>query len=373
MQWMICRAFIMASLAVLFSVAAIAQVQEWPLLDGGLRERTTLALQRYFSVVRPDSLRLRYLNSNAASLIYRIRGRRTAEDTLGQLFSIGLGQLMIHSSTNLRIALGDDLYTELALSRNDPNVLSELREISSTIGLDRLDAEYSVMLALDRLDYRFNHDLGAFVGAGAPESNLFWWSDGTLRLGLEGVNWEFALLLPYGAGSTEFGFLHERLLAPAYGAAVQGELGHLAGRLRFAIPGDPAFISPTAATRRIVHTAGGALTWRGTLDTRYGMIHYGGGIGYEEFTATSRDTSQEAVPAGRVRRLSPVIDIQWRAPGDNVSISLGVVDIALRAALSARLTDRLALDFYYVANNVFRDVKPFEHTSVFFLTPRLFF
>jgi hypothetical protein len=364
---------VVASLAVLSSVACIAQVQEWPVLDGRLRERTTLALQRYYSVVRPDSLRLRYLNRNAAALIYRIRGSRSAEDTLGQLLSIGLGQLTLHHSTNLRIALGDDLYTELALSRNDPNVLSELREISNTVGLDRLDAEYSVMLALDRLDYRFSHEFGAFVGAGAPESNLFWWSDGTLRIGLEGTNWEFALLVPYGAGSTEFGFLHERLLAPAWGAAAHGQIGHLAGRLRFAIPGDPAFISPAAATRRMVHSASGALTWRGTLDTRYGMIHYGGGIGYEEFTATSRDTAQEAVPSGRVRRLSPVLDLQWTVPGDNINFSLGVVDIALRAALSARLTDRLALDLYYVANNVFRDVKPFEHPSVFFLTPRLFF
>jgi branched-chain amino acid transport system permease protein len=54
------------------------------------------------------------------------------------------------------------------------------------------------------------------------------------------------------AGSPAFGYLHERLLAPAFGAAAQARLGAFEGRIRFAVLGDQAFDSPLVAPATFV-------------------------------------------------------------------------------------------------------------------------
>jgi hypothetical protein len=352
---------------------ASAQVQEWSLVEHTLEQRTTLALERYYTVVRPDSLRLRYIGKNAGQIPYVLRGHRTVADTLGQLLSIRLGQLTLATVTNLRIALGDDLYTDLLLSRHSVGVKVETIGAEDDFGYESWDNEYAWIIALDRFDYRFNRSLGLFAEAGAPESNLYFWNDGTFRIGLESPDWEFALLLPYGSGATPFGFLQERLLAPGFGAAGRARLANLTGRIRFATLSDAAFDSPRVAPRVYLHSLSSQLTWQGYLEGPFGLLRYDAGIGYEEFSAADRDTAGEAVAAGRVRRLSPVVDLAWIPPGGNVQLGAGVADIALRTSITARFTDWLWLEMRYVSNDLFRSTKPFEHASYLFITPRLKF
>ena len=352
---------------------AFGDVQEWTLVDRTLHARTTQSLQRYFSAVRPDSVRVRYISKNSAIMRYRLRAQRTANDTSGQLVSLSLGQLSIFSIATLRVALGDDLYHSLVVSRHAPG--ADRQRVANDDRFSDSDwyAERTVIAGLDRIELRINPALGVFAGAGAPESNLHWWSDGTLRLGVATPNSEAAVLLPFGAGSRSVGPWRSRLLAPGFGAAAMARHGSVIARARITAVSPVVLIPPLAAPRRYVHTLSMQGLYTGQIDSRLGPFTWAAGAGYEEFTAVGQNSSGEVVQEGRVRRLSPIADIAWTTPGQNVRLGLGVADIALRGSLMLQVTGSFAVELKWVANNVFRDPKPFEQPFLLFLTPRVSF
>ncbi|MBC8144662.1 MAG: hypothetical protein H7X80_03690, partial [bacterium] len=102
-------AFAGTVLAVVAMIASLtpsclnAEVIEWTLVDQPLRARTTAALLRFYRIVRPDSLRVRYITANAPITNYRLRAERAGNDTSGQLVSISLGQLTLASTPALSV------------------------------------------------------------------------------------------------------------------------------------------------------------------------------------------------------------------------------------------------------------------------------
>lgn len=353
------------------ATAADAQTLEWKLIEPTLQGRTSALLQRYYTVVKPDSLRVRYLRNNA-NLAYRLRARVGDSDSLGMLLSISLGQLTLFSSASVRVAVGDDLYEELLLSRNNP--LSEEREIieGDEFGHDDWDHDYTVIAAIDRIDYRVTPALGVFVMAGAPESNLSWWNDGTIRVGINAPSWEVAGLLPFASGATSVGPVRERLLAPGYGAAAAVHAGAFTGRARFTAIGDPAFRALSVAPAIYLHTLSGEISYTRGFETTLGTIRADAGVSYEEFTMAQMI---EGLPrtSGRVGRISPLAQLTWVSAQRNLQAKLGLYDLALRGSFTARLTESLWVEVRAVSNDTFRPAKAFEHPFILFITPRIKF
>jgi hypothetical protein len=358
-----------SALTLLATRAAHAQAIEWKLVDPALQERTTGLLHRYYTIVRPDSLRLRYLRNNG-NLAYRIRARIGTGDSLGQILSISLGQLTLYSPSSVRIAVGDDMYEELLRSRNNP--LSEEHEVveGDEFGHDDWDHDYRVIAAIDRIDVHIGPALGAFVAAGAPESNLSWWTDGTLRVGANSPSWEVAALIPFAAGATSVGPVRERLLAPGYGATATAHVGSFTGRARFTTIDEPAFDATRVAPAIYVHTFSGELSWARGFETTIGSFRGDVGVGYEEFTQALL-VGDSARTSGHVSRLSPVAQVTWVSAQRNLQAKLGLYDLALRGSFTARLTESLWVEVRAVSNDLFRPAKPFEHPFTLFITPRI--
>ncbi len=373
-SWLPLPAIIMIALVLLLGATgtALSQVREWKLADPQLHARTTAALHRYFTYVKTDSLRLRYLRNNEPRMQYRLRARLGASDSLGQIISISIGQIILYPSTTIRIALGEDLYASLLLSRR--NAASEERTVIEwdTFGHDNWEDGSRVIVSLDRLDWRFTESLGGFVAAGAPESNLPWWSDGTWRIGLTSAAWEIGAVLPFAGGSTSVGPLRARLLAPGFGAAAMVRTGPITGRVRFTAIGDMAFQAPHAGNAVYVHTLSGQVTYADVWETFLGTIRGDVGVGYEEFTRARLD-EQRPVSDGEVRRLSPIADLTWISAQGNMRFSVGVADLAPHMGFSARLTHILWIEATLAAADALRARKPFEHSAYLFITPRIKF
>ncbi|MDB5035505.1 MAG: hypothetical protein JWQ98_2746 [Chlorobi bacterium] len=349
-----------------------AQTHEWKLVDRMLHDRTTMAIRRYYTFVKPDSLRLRYIRNNERGLAYRLRARSGDNDTLGQLLSITLGQLSLISTPSVRIAVGDDLYRALLLSRANP--LAEEREIidGDAFGHDDWSGDFKVIASIDRIDYRFWPGLAAFASIGAPESNLSWWNDATARIGVAAPGWEFGVIVPFASGGTSFGPWRERLLAPGYGAAGLVRAGPITGRARFTVLGAPAFNSLPVAPGVYVHTLSGAATYATSFETAIGSFREDIGIGYEEFTRGRMDGDMPR-SEGYVRRISPIAEVTWTSAQRNLQGHIGVADLSLRGGFTARLTETLWVEARVVSNDILRDPKAFEHPFILFLTPMVKF
>ena len=90
-----------------------AQVRTWSVIDPILVHQTAVLLERFYSLTRPDSARLRYVTTWGESLPYQFRGRLASPDSVAAILSMTLGQLTIFPTDDIRIALGDDLYSRL--------------------------------------------------------------------------------------------------------------------------------------------------------------------------------------------------------------------------------------------------------------------
>jgi hypothetical protein len=303
---------------------------------------------------------------------YHLRGIRNGRDSAGQLLSVSLGQLTLYSVTNLRVAFGDDLYEALLGSRTDSAADEHLIYAGEGIWEDPID-EHRFGIALDRLDYRINRTLGLFAQVGSPESNLPWWTDGTARVGVTSSTWEFAALLPLGAGATGVGPYRARLLAPGFGATLRLRLANVVARIRVAGVGDPSFDAPRTTDDLFVHTLASQAAYQQPISTDFGPFLLSGGIDYEEFAGVVRDADGHPAQTRRIRRLSPLVDLAWSDLEGNVRASLGVANLGLRGSFRLRLTDLLALELSAVDNDLFRSIKPFEHPFLIFFTPQIRF
>lgn len=350
--------------------ASAEQMREWKLADRTLHSRTTAALSRYYMFVRADSLRLRYLRSNAQQSLYKLRGRVGANDSLGQIVSIALGQLVLYPATAVRVALGEELYNALVASRMD--AASEERMV---IEWDNFGHEYwengnTGVIALDRADWRITPMLGAFAQIGAPESNLHWWSDATWRFGLTAPTWELGVLMPFSGGVTGVGPLRRRLLSPGYGASAIVRAGSITGRARFTGLGTPAFESTPVADNIYVHTLSGQVTYSHIWETSLGTIRGDIGAGYEQFTRAHL-ADDIARADSTIDRFSPLADLTWISAQGNMRASIGWGDMTPRAMMGIRLTELLWLEARLAGPGVFRDRAPFEHPAYVFITPRV--
>ncbi len=356
-----------------FAMPAYAGMRQWELHDDLLAMRTTSALERYYSMVTPDTARVRYVRMHGSETPYRVRALTTENDTPGRIVSLSLGQLTIGSEDVLRVALGDDLYRSLLLSRTEPTAEDEAH---STMPMDdHVDWNPGGhgSVALDGISWTFAPRTAAFARVGAPESNLYGWTDASARVGLRTPTWEFAILVPFEAGADAVGPFASRLLAPGYGAAAAARLQHVDARIRITGLGSIALEDPLPSDETYVHTLSSSIAWRDQVDTPLGPLDVSLGAGYEEFTAVVADSAGDAAANGRVRRLSPLADIGLTTAAGTVRYEVGLTDLALRAGVVAQLTGYLAIDVRFVLNDLFRDVQPFEHPSQIFLTPRFTF
>lgn len=353
--------------------SAYGAVTEWKLVNPVLEQQTTLALTRYYTDTKPKSIWVRYIAQNAGRLKYRLRSSHSQVDTLGQIISVSLGQFRIFTVTEIRIALGDDLYGSLLLSRNDPGAEQETVYTGDTFSHDDWSGAHSTFLSFDRIDHHIDPTLGAFIALGAPESNLSWWNDGTVRIGLTSPGWEFAVLAPLGSGATAVGPLRERLLAPGFGAEGMARIGEFTGRIRFTGLSSIAFDSPRIAPAPYVHTLSFQGTYRMEFESRFGTARLDAGADFEEYMEVWRDSDGSPISGELTRRFSPLADLFWTFPGNNLQISLGTADLALRSSATVRLTDNLWFELRAVSNDLFHSPEPFEHPFLLFLTPRIKF
>lgn len=358
-------------LVPVLGTAVRAQLHEWRLGDRALHDRASAALERYYAVIRADSLRLRYIRSNAALLDYKLRGLPSANDARGQLVSISLGQLTLFPEANVRIALGDDLYNALLDTRTFSG-LDEREIANDPFGHADWAGERRMIVALDRIDVRLTPTMGLVAALGAPESNLYWWTDGTARVGLTAPGWEIGALVPISGGLTPIGPFRERRLAPAWGASGTGTIGPITAHARFATASDVAFDAYSASLDRYVHTVSAQLRYRTSTETTIGTIEFGGGIGHEEFEQIER-LGDSVRARGHVRRLSPIVDLTWTNAERTLRLGVTYVDLAPRLGFSARLTQTLAIEADLTCAGLFREQKPFEHPFYLFITPRVRF
>ncbi len=369
------RLFLLGILAFLFLLRGTlsAEIQEWVLADPVLEHRTTSALLRYYSIVEPDSIQVRYVRRYAGRIPYHLRAVRSENDTLGQLLSITLGQLKLFSTNALRVACGEDLHTSLLLSRNDPRSESRSVFAGDSFGHnDWVNGQLGIA-SLDRIDIGISQDLRAFAALGAPESNLYFWTDGTARFGLTTPEWEMAVLVPVGFGSTGAGPYRSRLLAPGFGVAANVHFENMIGRMRFTGLSEATLEAPQAATDLFVHTFSTQLLYRFQVASPFGIVGFDAGGGYEQFTSVRSNANDDPISNGTIRRLSPVVDISLITPDHNWKASLGVADIALRGSLAARINRNLWVEFRAVSTDIFRTPQPFEHPFQLFLTPTIKF
>lgn len=348
---------------------AQGQITEWTLEDKELSERTTVLLERYFTLTRPDSLRLHYLQNNAGLLHYRLRGTLAGKDSVTALLLLRLGQLVIFPTENLRIALGDDIYSELLGTRRGAEGTTIL--FGNGFGGGEWEENDRLVISLDRLDVRLSENVGAFAAIGAPESNLDWWTDATARFGVSTPEWEFAALVPFASGGVGVGPFRRRLLEPVYGASGLARAGNVSARLRLATPVDQANDTSEAARHRFAHTAGGLVSYGFAFATEQGLFRCDVGVGLEEFTPLGVDSSNNS--DGRTQRFSPVVGLLWRNYSHTLGADFGVADLSLRFAFQARLTTSLTIELRGVSNNILRQHDEFEHPFFLFLTPKLRF
>lgn len=349
--------------------SAGAAITEWTLVNPMLAQRTASSLSRYYTEVKPQKTWVRYITRNSSRAEFRVRSITTPNDTLGQLISLQLGQFRISSTTELRVALGDDLYAALLLSRNDPMAVQEALFIGDQFSHDDWISNSTGILSLDRLDYRVAPSLGLFVGLGAPESNQSWWNDGSLRLGVASPEWEFGVLAPFASGGSAVGPLRERRLAPGWGAAGMVRLQNFTARARFTGLSDAALNATQTIASPYLHSLSLQGAFGFPFETPLGPMRLSVGAGYEEYAEVCSDQNNQAVQGERVRRLSPVGDLDWVLPNENLRFSVGVADLSLRGNFTARLTNSFYFQVRAVSNNTFRKPEPFEHPFTLFLTP----
>ena len=226
-------------------------------------------------------------------------------------------------------------------------------------------------VSLDRASYRVTPQLAGFALIGAPESNQFFWSDGTARIGVATPSSEFAVVVPFAGGATAVGPLRARRLAPGFGASIAARYGSLLGRARFTTIGSDAERAIRTIPVAYVHTLSAQAAWLTSFETRSGPIYLTAGVGYEEYRPAARDTSEVAAP--RVERISPVVDVAYETPGRNYRVALGLADMSLRGSLLVQLSARLSVEARWVSNAALRKHSDFEHPFQFFLSPRINF
>lgn len=357
----VCCAFLLVILS-LGAIETSAQVRTWELTDRPLIERTTTLLERYYSLTRPDTLRLRYVRTWGDRLVYRLRGRLAGSDSITALLSISIGQLTIFPTDNIRIALGDDLYGALLASGSRADV-----GIDELIPADEL-AVHGVSLSLDQLRVRVVDNVIATARIGAPESNLDWWTDGTFRLGIETGEWECAILLPFAAGRTQVGPLRERQILPSMGVSGRVRRGSLEAALR--ISRQEKFISVDSG--RFVHTLSGFLSYGSSVPMDFGVIEWRLGGGVEEFRPCVPDSVRPSSDDITLR-LTPHIAVTIANYTGILRAGLSTRDGAISLTGSVRLTSNLWIDLRCVATDMLRDASTFEHPFHLFLTPRVVF
>lgn len=354
------RFLVVTALIVLAAATTTAQVREWNLSNPNLVERTTALLVRYYSVTRPDSVRLRYIRSWSESIPFRLRGRLAGPDSVAAILSISLGQLTIFPTDNIRIAVGEDLYSELLASGS--NTVSG--------GIEFLDVEdwssRTASISLERIEMAATPDIRGLVAFGAPESHLPWWTDGTLRFGVAGNEWEFSALVPLAAGATSIGPLRERRLLPSYGASGRIRAGHfdLWARTTRRLDFDPA------DSGRFYHSVGGGGSYGAAIASRHGILQARFGIQIEEFKPMTLDSIRPASD-DVIRRFSPTLHVTWGDFSGIARVSAAWEDYSLAVATSIRLTTTLWIDLRCVAIDLLREPESFEHPFYLFLTPRI--
>ncbi|HVZ38493.1 MAG TPA: hypothetical protein VHI13_04395 [Candidatus Kapabacteria bacterium] len=365
------RALLALALLPAAGGAARAQLREWTLADPALQTATTQALERYYSVVTPDSIRLHYIERNSRSFPYRIRGTADAPGHPGVIVLMTLGQLTIFPESTIRIALGEDLYRMLAASRTAGGTDDRLLP-NDSFGADDWSSGARVIVSFDRLDVHVSPTVGVFAAMGAPEANQFWWCDGTWRLGIATPNWECALLLPMAGGATPVGPFRERLLAPAWGAAAAAHAGDVTMRARFATPGDASFDAIHTGRDYFVHTASGEASYRYLTEAGIGAFQFDVGVTYNEYSRARRD-ADEITLTGHARRLSPLGAVTWTNRESTLRWRAGFGDFTPQFLFEARLTSSLWLETDLACAGLFRDPATFEHPFYLYITPRIKF
>ncbi len=353
-----------------FSATALqaSVVREWIVESQELQSRTTSALLRYYTVIEENNLQVRYVQKNATRFPYKVRAQITDNDSLGSMLLLSIGQLRLFRTENLRIALGDDLYEDLLRSRYHTGTNSRLVNLGDSFDHNDWQGNHRFVWSLwERLDVRIAPELNAFVGLGAPESNQNFWSDGTGRVGVAALGWEFALLFPFSSGSTGLGLLRPRLLAPGFGATGTITYAGLTARLRFTGLQDIAQESTRKLDRLFVHSVSSELTWDVPITTSAGSFELSGGMSYEEFTEL-KVADDLLAPDGQVRRLSPVLGVRYTTNDENLRLETEMYDFALRGKIGVRLTRNLWIELRAVSNEIFREDKAFEHPSTLFFT-----
>lgn len=349
--------------AVLFAFDrsdVVAQVREWSLKNSVLIERTSALLERYYAVTRPDSVRLRYIRSWSASVPFRLRGRLAGPDSVVAILSVSLGQLTIFPTDNIRIALGDNLYSELLASGSSP----------SAAGIELLDADdwqsRSASVSLERMEVAALPEMRGVLAIGSPESNLLWWTDGTVRVGLATDEWEFCALAPLGAGATSIGPLRERRILPSFGATGRVRAGRF--DLWARASGHGTF--STTDSGRYYHSVGGGGSYAEAFASSFGVVQGRIGVQVEEFKPMTPDSIRPR-SEDVVRRFSPMLRVTWGDFAGIARVSLGWEDYSLSLASSIRLTSTLWIDVRCVSVDLVRQPESFEHPFYLFITPRV--
>jgi len=359
MRQLFCTMFVLIALA---TGQSDAQIREWILEDPTLAQRTTSLLDRYYSVTRPDSARLRYLRNTAPIQHYRLRGRLASPDSVTAIVSVTLGQLTIFPSDNVRIAIGDDLYSQLLSVGSHAGDGDISMVATQQFGSTRLSA------AIDRVEWMVTDEMAIVGAVGTPESNLPWWTDGTARIGVAMSQWEFAALLPLAIGATPVGPLRERRLLPSYGATGRVSIDGFTAMVRLSRP----LGFDASDSGRYYHSVGGTAGYGRTHAILAGLIAWRVGIGVEEFQPRTPD-SIRADEIDIVRRVSPEVSIAWGDFRGIVHVGVATHDRALLAYSSLRLTSTLWLDIRVTGTEIFRKRDSFEHPVYVFLTPRIWF
>lgn len=339
---------------------AQGQIREWSLTDGVLIERTTALIERYYAVTRPDSIRRRYVRTWGASLPYRLRGRLIGPDSVAALLSVSLGQLSLFPTDNIRIALGEDLYSELLASGKDAG-----EGVDQLQDRDDWDSR-TFSISLERIEVAVLPDIRLLVAMGSPESHLDWWTDGTFRIGLAAEDWEFTPLLPQAWGRSAIGPLRERRLLPSYGAAGRIRAGHFDAWARSTQSGS---YTPSDSGR-FYHSIGGGATYGSSFATDFGVLQWRIGAQVEEFKPLVPDSirpSNDDV----VRRFSPRLLVTWGDFTGIGRIEIASEDLTLSLTSSIRLTRTLWINFRCTAIDLLRDRESFEHPFYLFVSPRL--
>lgn len=361
---------------LLCPTTADSEVIEWDLEDRVLLTRTSAALHRYYAVVRDDSATLRYLLSAPLPDRLRVRAQVTADDPVGRILMLRYGQLQLSTTTEIRIALGEELYETLLSSRDLGRAEVNRVSLGDRFGHHDWLGDHRITWSLfDRLDLRIAPRMNLFVGLGAPASGRDFWTDGTARIGAAHPLGEIALLLPFSGGSIGLGtWFPGRKLAPGIGGMMAIDGGRWRGRVRYTIPWEGTVEATRAIDDAYVPTLAAALTWEpSAVGLTAGELTLSGGVSYEEVTRIFDGGGRGLIRSGQYRRLAPILSATVRSPDETVRLEIGTYNLGLRALGTARLSSSLWLEVRMMHNDLFRDVDPFESPVVLFLTPRIKF